>query len=496
MSDLERYQFALSICPVPMILADGDGLVVLANDQASDLFGYSDNEMIGLSVDNLVPDNVRDYHSELRKAYSHLPTKRKMGIGRDLFGLTKTKSQLILELSIEPITCDDKVFTLVTAIDISQRKADQARVHSAVNAASCAMVMCDMKHTITFANTAAFTLFGYDEEQMIGEKIELLVPDQFRRVHSVYVNSFMTKQEARSMGKNSDLFAVHRDGRLIPVEIALTPFETPEGKRVMSTIIDLTERVDAANSLQAKMDNVAALNTELSQFSYSASHDLKAPLITINGLAKLCLEDIKNNDIQETEANLDKIVQITSTNAKKIESVLAIASAGSNSNAIPITEFALSELLSEIWTELTGDMPSHVKLENTSESDCVICSERETVKVILINLLSNSLRYADTEKETSYVRVSTKVSDIDQKYYFAIEDNGIGLSEEAEKNLFTLFKKPDCLSQNGLGLTLVRKHVSRLGGSIAYESTDNDLTIFKFNIPISLPFEKIQLVNK
>ena len=136
------------------------------------------------------------------------------------------------------------------------------------------------------SNKAAAVLLGYQENELVGKPVELLVPEEFQRAHPVYTSSYMSASETRSMGLGRDLYARHQDGSKIPVEITLTPVESSEGKMVMSTIVDLSERVAAALVNQKKSEELESLNIELSHFAYSASHDLKAPLSSIAGLSR------------------------------------------------------------------------------------------------------------------------------------------------------------------------------------------------------------------
>lgn len=479
--ELARYKLAFDISPVPMLLVNDQGAILLANEHACSLFGYAVAELTGMSVESLVPESVRAHHPQLRTAYTRLPTKRRMGEGRDLFGVTRHGELLSLELGIEPVNFGEQVLNLITAINIEQRKLAETRINIAINAAASAMIMCDEKRTITLANNAADTLFGYEKDELLGKKIDVLVPNRFKMEHPVYINNFMEAQSARSMGNDKGIFAVHKNGFSIPVEIALTPVNTPDGKRVMSTIIDLTERVEATRSIQSKVDELAELNNELSQFAFSASHDLKAPLVTIGSLAKMCIEDISDGDVDEAIENLHKVVRICSENAKKIEGVLAIAKV--DFEQIELEHFTLQELAAEVWQNLTAGRSDSPEFKQSQFNSCELLAEKHTFNIITHNLLSNALRYSDPAKPDPYVRISSKV--VNKSLQLRVEDNGLGISEPAQKCVFQMFKKADSLSENGLGLSLVRKHVTRLGGSIDYETEAGAYTQFVVNLPIN-----------
>lgn len=276
----------------------------MANDGFLALFEYTSEDLIGKNVEILVPEDTRDHHPELRKAFHRVPSKRSMGAGRDLFGVTKYKKIIPLELGIQSVPDGDQQLAMISAIDIKQRKVNEMRVQQAMDAAASAMVMVDQRGTIVFVNRAASVLFGYEERELVGQRVEIIVPEEFRRAHLVYTNGFMSASRSRAMGADRNVYARRNDGTPFPVEITLNPVDSTEGEMVMSTITDLSERVAAAEALAEKNKALETLNVELSHFAYSASHDLKAPLSSITGLIALCIEDLNKGDTDELQRNM------------------------------------------------------------------------------------------------------------------------------------------------------------------------------------------------
>ncbi|WP_238937748.1 sensor histidine kinase, partial [Sulfitobacter geojensis] len=310
---------------------------------------------------------------------------------------------------------------LIAAIDIRQRKIHEERMHQAMDAAASAMVMVNHQGIIVFVNRTASLLFGYDEKHMMGQPVEMLIPETFRRAHPVYTSGYMSDSSKRAMGLGRDLFARRKDGTQFPVEISLTPVETSDGKMVMSTIIDLSERVAAAAALARKNNELEALNVELSHFANSASHDLKAPLSSIAGLLQLCIEDLEEGDTAEVHKNMMKVIDISRRSADKVEGILRIARAGRDS--IPKEKVSLEKLIQEIWVDLTGaDISSELRLDVSKAKTLV--TELATMRVVFENLLSNAIRYADKEKESHIINIKSEYTGADIK--ITVTDNGIG----------------------------------------------------------------------
>ena len=385
---IDKYRLAFNISPVPLLLVSDNGEIILANSGLLDLFEYSAEALIGKNVEILVPESVRGHHHELRNAYHRVPTKRSMGDGRDLYGVTQSGHTIPLELGIEPVSDSDTTMALIAAIDIRQRKIHEERMHQAMDAAASAMVMVNHQGIIVFVNRTASLLFGYDEKHMMGQPVEMLIPETFRRAHPVYTSGYMSDSSKRAMGLGRDLFARRKDGTQFPVEISLTPVETSDGKMVMSTIIDLSERVAAAAALARKNNELEALNVELSHFANSASHDLKAPLSSIAGLLQLCIEDLEEGDTAEVHKNMMKVIDISRRSAEKVEGILRIARAGRDS--IPKEKVSLEKLIQEIWVDLTGaDISSELRLDVSKAKTLV--TELATMRVVFENLLSNAI---------------------------------------------------------------------------------------------------------
>ena len=482
MHQLYQYEFAFEVSPVPMLLVSASGEILLTNSLLDDLFEYDAGDLIDKKVEILVPESIRKHHPDMRGGYFGKPVKRNMGQGRDLHGITRTGKVIPLELGLDTTVVDGKPCALVVALDISQRKLHEEHMNLAMDAAASAMIMVNSKGCIVFVNKAALSLFGYEEEELLGSPIECLVPDEIKHAHPDFRGGFMSASKPRPMAKERALYALHRTGRKIPVEIALTPVDTHDGKMVVSTVIDLSERVEAESAMARKHQEMSALNEELMQFAYSASHDLKAPLSTITGLLELCLEDLDEGELDSVREVLHRTLRIGMRSADKVEGVLEIARVARS--PIAAEQIDMASMINDIWVDLTGALDTSASLVITADHGQSVFLEKNTLHVILENLLSNAVRYVDRDKEKNIIEVRSRTED--DAIFIDVIDNGIGIPEESQSRVFDLFSRIDERSDHGLGLTLVKKHVDRLGGSISVTSTVGVQTEFSIFLPLQV----------
>lgn len=238
----EHFRLAVEAAPSGMLMVDRNGIIVLVNRLLEQQFGYHRNEIIGQSVELLIPGRFGTAHRSDRERYLKLASTRPMGKGRDLYGIRKDGSEFPVEIGLNPVHTEDGIVVLASVVDITERKRAEEEFRMAVEASPNGMLMIDVTGSIRLVNTQVERIFGYTREELLGNPVEMLLPSTIRDKHTTYRADFFSQPESRQMGAGRELYGLRKDGREVPVEIGLNPIRTTGGLRVLASVVDITER--------------------------------------------------------------------------------------------------------------------------------------------------------------------------------------------------------------------------------------------------------------
>jgi PAS domain S-box-containing protein len=472
------FQLIVESSPNAIVLVNKEGKIAYVNSQTEKLFGYSKSELIGQLVEILIPQRYSSKHPNYRDDFFGTPATRSMGAGRELFAIRKDKTEFPIEIGLNPLVTVDGTLVLASIIDISERKKAEERFKLVVESAPNAMLLVNSDGIITMVNKQVEVLFEYDRSELIGNKLEILIPERFRGKHPEHRNSYFSMPKTRAMGAGRDLFAKKKNGQEVQVEIGLNPIESPEGQLVLASIIDITERKirEVSEKKQAELE---VRNKELEQFAYVASHDLQEPLRTVSNYMQVFEEDYGDKLDSDAKKYINSIKHATGRMSMLIKALLEFSRLGRNKKLALIP---CNKLVEDVLTDLQNIIKSTQARIEVSQLPVLNIFEIE-MRQLFQNLISNAIKFCKKDQSPHIIIQCEEVND---NWLFSIRDNGIGISPIHFNRIFEIFQRlhtSDDYEGNGIGLANCKKIVELHHGEIWVESEVGRGSIFKFKLP-------------
>lgn len=384
--------------------------------------------------------------------------------------------------------------------DITQRREEEEKFRNLLESAPDAIVIVDSAGRIQLVNTQAEKLFAYAREEMIGKPIEMLMPQRFQDQHVGHRRGYSASPRPREMGVGLELSGRRKDGTEFPIEISLSPIETGEGTLVSSAIRDITGRRQAEEQIRklnlVLNERVAELNDankELESFSYSVSHDLRAPLRHIDGFARILKEEHAGELSQDGIRYLDRVLEAANHMGRLVDDLLKLARI--NRQEIAKQNVRLENVVREAIAELppeTRERSIEWRIEPLSQADC----DPGLLKLVFSNLLSNSVKFTRTRRD-AVIEVGECESRGLPAYF--VRDNGVGFDQKYADKLFGVFQRlhrQEDFEGTGIGLATVQRIIRRHGGDIWAESEPDRGATFFFTLdaqPQQKPNERIEV---
>jgi len=505
--------------PLAIIAVDVDELVILWNESAERMFGWTEEEVLGRPLPIL-------------PAASPAVTEPRADIQRAIETVRIRKDGARVPVNVWTAAIASNGGTLEVLADLTQeREAERSRADLVeseraarelaivgrrfsllLEAAPDAILEVDSEGRIVLANTEAERLFQRGRGELEGLPVEALLPERFRGGHHAHRDHYAAHPVRRPMGAGLDLYAVRKDGTEFAVDINLSPLlDGTEKGHVMCVLRDVSqrraaeERIRVLNQrLERRSSELAEANQELSlrnqeveranrlksEFLASMSHELRTPLNTVLGFSELLSEQTAGVLNEKQKRFLTHIQRDASHLLQLINDVLDLSKIEAGRLELHLEKFPMAVAVAEVLTSVRPlTATKGIGLDSDLDAQLTLQADRLRFKEILYNLLSNAIKFTP-----SGGRVWIESSVVEESVCIVVGDTGIGIAPEDQEPIFESFRQVSATTKGvregtGLGLAITKRLVEHHGGRIWVESEPGKGSRFFFTMRLSEPEE-------
>jgi len=462
-----------------VITVDDRQRITLFNPAAEKTFGCSAKEVLGQTLDRLVPERFRPAQAGRRLLFGQIDAAQwKIGRLELIYGLRADSTEFPMEASISQVEVGGQ--KLVTAIlrDITERVRAEAALQlrtQALQAAANGIVITDWEGTITWANAAMASLTGYKPEEVIGKNPRMLKSGKqseafYRRLWTTILKGEVWHGELVNRRKNGSYYIE---------EMTITPVRdhTGEISQFIGIKLDVTERRKAQDEIRklnqeldkrvrARTAELEAANQEMEAFTYSVSHDLRAPLRGIGGLCDMLLEDYGSSLEPKANAMLERVRGAATRMGHLVDGLLGLSRIGRQPLRRTLTP--LGPMVLEVVEEIKQDLKGREIDWRIGSLPTVEC-DPDLVRQVFVNLLENAAKF--TRPREHPVIVVDQMKEGTPTIF--VRDNGVGFNMQYAEKLFGVFQRlhrTEEFEGTGVGLAIVQRITHKHGGRVWAEA--------------------------
>jgi PAS domain S-box-containing protein len=492
----EQLTNLLDSSPTGIVVVSNENKVLFVNDPGASILGKRKSEFIGQTFS--FTDIAIDQEA-IRRA---IHTARRDGVVRDVSISVRTPEELALSISARRTLFKREEAFLVWFSDVTEAKRLQVELEHAFAEAKDARVRTEAilagapdpilivrgDSTIEYVNQQVHRVLGYTSQELVGQRIERLVPERFRAGHLGHIHGFFAEGQLRLMGAGRELFALAKDGREIPVEIALSPIRTSDKPIVVALMRDVTAQKLAEKEVRAARDAAEAATKAKSEFLASMSHEIRTPMNGVTGMAELLSQTRLDEDQQHMVRTIRESGNALIT---VINDILDFSKIEAGKLSLERVTMSLGDAVEGVAATLTPNatkkgMRIHVFVDPSLPSH--VRGDPTRLRQVLFNLGGNAVKFSNGKDVEMRAEPMQHAGDGKIWVRFRVIDNGIGISKENQAKLFEAFTQAESSTTRrfggtGLGLAICKRLAEMKGGTISVESVEGRGSTFTVEFP-------------
>ena len=315
---------------------------------------------------------------------------------------------------------------------------DAAILRAILDAAVDGIVTIDEKGRIQSINRAAERIFGYSADEVVGKNVKVLMPSPYQEEHDGYLARYVDTGERKIIGIGREVRGLRKDGTTFPMHLGVSEVEIESGRLFTGIVQDISERKALEQSREESIAQLETSNAELEQFTYTVSHDLKSPLITIKGFLGMLEKDAVSGNIDRLRSDIARIGNAADKMKQLLDELLELSRIGRIANTPqPVS---LVELCEEVVSLLQGSLDERDAKLSIDPQLPTVSVDRVRIREVIQNLVENALKFTP---EHTQPEIHVGVRDVDGRQVCYVSDNGRGIDPEYKTRVFRLFEQLD-----------------------------------------------------
>jgi PAS domain S-box-containing protein len=508
----------LEASPLGVAVLDSDVRIRVWSRSAELMFGWREDEILGRSPGE-VPGGLRhalelglQHRSEepnqveaafTRKDGTPIDVEVQASPWADAQG--SSRGTLVILADVSHRRAFQKEIAAVTAQEQEARSEARAerRFRELLEAAPDAIIEVDREGRIILLNPVTEKLFGYGRTELLGQPVEVLIPEDLRGTHTHHRTQYWNHPSTRPMGSGLALYGRRKDGTRFPVEISLSPVKSEDGLRITAIIRDISQRKlieDRLREIQEKYTReLSATNRELelrnleieranrlkSEFLASMSHELRTPLHTVIGFSELLAEELEGPLNAKQQRFVSHIHKDSLHLLELINDILDLSKIEAGRLDLHCEIFDVAAAIEEAIASIRPQgLTKSVSIESDLSVPTALYADRLRFKQVLYNLVSNAVKFTPPNG-----RVRVQAAECDGFLEVSVTDTGIGIPDGEQEAVFDKFYQVGATTKGvregtGLGLAITKRLVEEHRGRIWVKSVVGQGSCFSFSIPL------------